>query len=197
MQVEPSRDVEIAQRDDEGDLLPSLTLAFVTDPLLRWLYPSPRDYLEHGTKFLEILGSQSYEYGTGYCLANRGGGAFWLPPGVEPGGPTRELFESTLSEATRDELLAAFDRVTAVEPTGSYWMLRLVGIEPGCQGMGYGSGLLEPVLAECDDSGERAYLLSSNPRNLSFYRRHGFEVLEEVQVGSVPPFYPMLREPQP
>jgi hypothetical protein len=38
-----------------------------------------------------------------------------------------------------------------------------------------------------------AYLESSNPRNISLYRRHGFEELGTIQVGSSPPIVPMLR----
>jgi hypothetical protein len=41
-----------------------------------------------------------------------------------------------------------------------------------------------------------AYLESSNPRNLSFYRRHGFEPLGAIQVGSSPTLVPMLRQPR-
>jgi hypothetical protein len=41
-----------------------------------------------------------------------------------------------------------------------------------------------------------AYLESTNPRNVSFYRRHGFEVLGTIQVGSSPPLIPMLRPPR-
>ena len=41
-----------------------------------------------------------------------------------------------------------------------------------------------------------AYLESSNPRNMSFYRRHGFEPLGAIQVGSSPTLVPMLRRPR-
>jgi hypothetical protein len=38
-------------------------------------------------------------------------------------------------------------------------------------------------------------LESTNPRNLSLYKRHGFEPIGTIQQGSSPPLYPMLRLP--
>jgi len=39
-----------------------------------------------------------------------------------------------------------------------------------------------------------AYLDSANPRNVSFYKRHGFEVTGQRQAGDCPPIISMLRE---
>jgi L-amino acid N-acyltransferase YncA len=51
-------------------------------------------------------------------------------------------------------------------------------------------------LLQCDRHHMPAYLESSNPANLSFYERHGFEVLGTIQVGASPPIFPMLRHPR-
>jgi hypothetical protein len=48
----------------------------------------------------------------------------------------------------------------------------------------------------CDRNHTLAYLESSNPRNLSLYLRHGFEITETIQVGSSPPLFPMVRKPR-
>jgi hypothetical protein len=52
------------------------------------------------------------------------------------------------------------------------------------------------ALARCDSDHAPAYLESSNPRNIPFYRRHGFELLGAIQVGSSPALVPMLRRPR-
>ena len=44
-----------------------------------------------------------------------------------------------------------------------------------------GARLLEHVLGNCDDTRLRAHLESSNPRNISLYERHGFEITAEVE----------------
>ena len=50
------------------------------------------------------------------------------------------------------------------------------------------------ALRRCDDDGLIAYLESSNPRNLSLYERHGFEIMGQIQAGTSPTLYPMVRE---
>jgi hypothetical protein len=52
------------------------------------------------------------------------------------------------------------------------------------------------ALARCDRDHAPAYLESSNPRNIPFYSRHGFEPLGAIQVGSSPTVVPMLRGPR-
>ena len=47
-----------------------------------------------------------------------------------------------------------------------------------------------------DAAGLPAYLESSNPRNISLYERHGFEIMGRIQVGDGPLVTPMLRPPR-
>jgi hypothetical protein len=56
-----------------------------------------------------------------------------------------------------------------------------------------GSTLLRHGLVQCDRDHVAAYLESTNPANIPLYRRHGFEVLTTIQLGSSPPIFPMLR----
>ena len=44
-----------------------------------------------------------------------------------------------------------------------------------------------------DSDGTIAYLESSNPGNVPFYQRHGFETMHVVQVGSSPTFTLLVR----
>jgi ribosomal protein S18 acetylase RimI-like enzyme len=69
----------------------------------------------------------------------------------------------------------------------------VIGVDPTCQGMGYGSALLAYALEVCDRDHLPAYLESSNPRNIPLYERFGFEVQGEIQVATSPPIAPMLR----
>jgi ribosomal protein S18 acetylase RimI-like enzyme len=71
-------------------------------------------------------------------------------------------------------------------PKESHWYLPLIGVDPSHQGKGVGSALMKHALAACDRDGIIAYLESSNPRNVSLYERHGFEVIGEIQSGTLP-----------
>jgi GNAT superfamily N-acetyltransferase len=51
------------------------------------------------------------------------------------------------------------------------------------QARGYGSMLMKHALERCDGEEKLAYLESSNPRGLSLYLRHGFELIGTIQVA--------------
>jgi ribosomal protein S18 acetylase RimI-like enzyme len=62
---------------------------------------------------------------------------------------------------------------------------------------GRGSALLEEVLTRADDAHAPAYVESANERNLTFYQRHGFEVVEELELlGKGPRVWRMWRNSQ-
>ena len=52
---------------------------------------------------------------------------------------------------------------------------------------------MKPCLQIVDATHLPAYLETPNPRNISFYQRHGFEVTGEAQAGACPPITFMLR----
>ena len=80
-------------------------------------------------------------------------------------------------------------------PEEPHWYLPLIGVDPLHQGRGYGSALMKHALQRCDQENKLAYLESSNPRNLSLYIRHGFEIIGTIRVADSPPMIPMLRKP--
>lgn len=71
-----------------------------------------------------------------------------------------------------------------------------MGVDPSQQGKGFGSALLQHALIQCDRDSKLAYLESTSPRSVPFYKRHGFEVLGTIQAGTLPPIFPMLRRPR-
>lgn len=74
----------------------------------------------------------------------------------------------------------------------------VVGVDPVLQGQGFGSALVREGLALADRESKPGYLETSEPRNLAFYQRVGFAVLEEATLGKGgPTAWAMRREPQP
>ena len=61
-----------------------------------------------------------------------------------------------------------------------HWHVGPVSVEPGLQGAGIGGALLTALCTRMDTDGEVAWLETDKPANVVFYRRHGFEVVEEV-----------------
>jgi GNAT superfamily N-acetyltransferase len=81
-------------------------------------------------------------------------------------------------------------------PAEPHWYLNVLSTVPDRQGEGLGAAIIQPVLERCDAGGVRAYLESSNPRNLPFYRRHGFVDAGEIHLEGGPSMTKMWREPR-
>jgi GNAT superfamily N-acetyltransferase len=80
--------------------------------------------------------------------------------------------------------------------TPPHFYLALLGTEPSAQGKGLGSAVLGAVLEQCDSDRVGAYLESSKERNIDFYARHGFRVLDEIRLLRGPSMWRMWRDPR-
>ena len=187
-------DVLTAGIDDQSRLVAAIVLAFSVDLAARWTYPVPENYLKHFPDLVRSFGGPAFERGTAHFIGDAQAAALWLPPGVQPDEDALMAhFQRTVPEQDRDTLFAVFEQMGQYHPDEPHWYLPLIGVDPAQQGKGYGSALLKHALRLCDQDGTPAYLESSNPKNIPLYRRHGFEVLGTIQVGSSPPITPMLR----
>ena len=182
---------------EEDQTVAALVLAFSTDPVARWVWPEPQQYLAHAPGFFRAFGGPAFAQGTAYSIAGYAGAALWLPPSVDPDEHALSAhIASTVPARTQADLFTLLDQMARYHPGEPHWYLPLIGVDPALRGRGYGSMLLQHTLSECDRDGVAAYLESSNPRNLSLYHRHGFEILGTIQVGASPPIFPMLRRPR-
>lgn len=190
-------EIRSARPDEMPETVSCIVAAFVSDPLARFAWPTPHQYLEAMPQATRMFGGASFEAGTAYVATGFVGAGLWMPPGVHPDGEGLErVFRETAKAEHLDDLLSTFEEMDRCHPEESHWYLPLIGVEPNAQGTGIGGALMRHALARCDEEGVAAYLESSNPQNISLYRRHGFEVLREIQVGSAPVVTPMLRRPR-
>lgn len=174
-----------------------LILAFANDPVMRWLYPDSHQYLTHFPDFVKAFGGQAFNHDSAYVVNGCSGAALWLPPDVESNTEVLlDLFHRSVVQSQHQELFAVLSEMERYHIPQPHWYLAILGVEPSQQRKGYGSALMQPVLTDCDQMGISAYLESSKPSNLPFYERHGFELLGTIQVGTLPPIFPMVRHPR-
>jgi GNAT superfamily N-acetyltransferase len=179
-----------------------LARAFLDDPVASWAWPSARlrpRALERfqATRLRQLLVHQEI-----WTTDELSCAALWAPP---------THWHSTLRETA--QLVPAFahprllvrvplvalgwDRLERAHPAKPpHFYLAILGTHPDAQGRGLGSAVLSAVLAQCDADGVAAYLESSKERNVDFYARHGFRVLEEIRLLRGPPMWKMWREPR-
>jgi ribosomal protein S18 acetylase RimI-like enzyme len=189
--------IKPATAADEAAIIAVLTLAFSTDPVVRWMYPHPDQHLTHFPPFVRAFGGKAFAHGSAYYVDGYAGAALWLPPDVQPDEDTLvAILQRTVSEWEHPDVFAILEQMGGYHPHEPHWYLPAIGVEAFHQGHGYGAALMEYALAPCDRDQTLAYLKSTNPRNISLYQRHGFEVLGTIQVGTSPPLFPMLRKPR-
>ena len=172
----------------------TLVAAFTDDPVERWLYPELQQYLTHFPEFLAAFGGRAFDEQTVWMLGEFSAVALWLPPGAEPNG---HIITSVLTESVapgkHGDTLSVLEQMDAAHPKYPHWYLPWFGVDPAFQGRSLGSQLMKSCLEIVDLSHLPTYLETPNPRTISFYQRHGFEVTGSAQAGACPPVTFMLR----
>jgi ribosomal protein S18 acetylase RimI-like enzyme len=199
---DPPAQVRRATSADVPALAAMLARAFFDDPVTSWAWRPDRLRLRALERFQAarlrqlLAGDEVWTNDELTCAA------MWAPPGH---------WHSTLRETAM--LVPAFlhprlllrmpmvalgweklERAHPPEPPHLY--LALLGTEPEAQGRGLGSAVMAPVLEQCDQDGVGAYLESSKERNIDFYARHGFRVLDEIRLLRGPTMWKMWRDPR-
>ncbi len=190
-------EIRSATPDEMPQTVSCMVAAFMTDPFARFAAPSPHDHLRAMSAVTPAFAGRSFEHGTAYVSADFCGAALWLPPGIHPDGEALErVFRENAPPERLDDLLGTFEKMDASHPDEPHWYLPIIGVEPNARNRGLGRALMDHALSRCDRDGVLAYLESSNPRNITLYERHGFEVMGQIQIGAAPVVTPMLRQPR-
>ncbi len=175
------------------DVKSVLKLGFSTDPLVRWVFPDANSYLKSFDLWMEEFSKISFSNNIVFADDNFYGASLWHPPGAKFDETSLAPTFDSISKDKLENVIQFFEEFSNYHPEDA-WYLAFIGVDPSKQGMGVGSFILKEALKMIDEKGEKAYLESSNPRNMSLYERHGFESIGRVQIGDSPPAHPMIRE---
>jgi len=188
--------VEVIEATDRQRAVASLTLAFSSDPVMRWGWPDSERYLTYWPQIADAFGGAAFDHGTAHGLEDCVAVALWLPPGVGPDGETvMGLMRESMDDQTFEDINGVFEQMDELHPTDDHWYLPLTGVDPVAQGRRLGTTLLRHALKTCDSDGLPAYLEATSPRSRNLYSRHGFNIVQTIQAGTSPPLWAMLREP--
>ena len=193
-----------AARSDVESLSRTLGRAFFDDPLMRWMFPDDNVRRRRLPRLFAALSVHQHLAHGGAEIATSGetvgGVALWDPPGT---------WQQSLGQFIRAAPTMLSAMGTAVwrgqvidnlmrrhHPEEPHWYLAVIGSDPTVRGAGFGQALLRSRLDRCDAEYAPAYLESSNPVNVPYYERFGFEVTGEISVPGGPTLMPMWRQPR-
>lgn len=184
-----------ARSDEAAQTIATLVTAFADDPFIRWMFPRADQYLSAFPRVLRFFAGAAFDSRTACRAADFSGAALWLPPGVAPDeeGLGQVLLDH-VDEALQEQVFAVMEQVGGGHPDAAHWYLPAMGVDPIRQGSGIGSAVMRHSPGFCDRTCRLAYLESTNPKNIPFYQRHGFDVVGEIRVDGSPVLTRMLRK---
>ncbi len=80
-----------------------------------------------------------------------------------------------------------------LDPREPHWHLGPVAVDADRQGQGIGSSLLAEFCGRLDAEKARAYLETDKTENVRFYRKFGFDVVEQADILGVPNWFMSRR----
>ena len=200
--------LDISDSAQLNDAAAVSTRAFQFDPFFVHLTPRPllraRGLGIYWRSTLASLGKGSEVYGARQPDGRLIGVAAWVRPGAFPLPIPAQLRQGAgalwaLRPVPRS-LVQGGKYILALEkahPKDPVWYLNLLVADPSAQRSGVGTKLQELVLERADEEGVPAYLETQNPDNLPYYRRFGYELVQELHpVKDGPPLWTLRREPK-
>lgn len=177
--------------------------AFAADPVMMYIFP---DAANRPQRIAGIMHLALKTYGSQGLVQTVDGGrccAVWQCP--SPSKPSlidlvvnaiEGLFKLRSCVERASNVQAAMSAAHITQP---HWYLAILGTEPDCRGPWQGgeslaSRLMNSVLQTCDEQQLPAYLESSNWNNITFYKKHGFKITQELTLPQGPSLWGMIRE---
>jgi GNAT superfamily N-acetyltransferase len=179
--------------------------AFADDAVFTWLLGGTEARRARQiAAYYELTAEIASKDGAGLMFTADGtpGTAMWFAPGrwkVSTSTTLRYVprMLRILGPRALVRALRALSITEKCHPREEHWYLQWLATDPPMQRKGVGSALLQPILERCDAEGLGAYLETQKIENVTYYRRHGFEVTQEIQLGrNGPRGWLMWRDPR-
>jgi len=176
--------------------------AFYNYPVSQHIFPDEKEREEKLKYGFMVSLNYGIRHGIVHATSpNLEGIAVWLPPkkihislwdGIRAGG-FYALRKSGLKLLKRGKpilnyMVPTHKRLAPFD----HWYLLTIGVEPNEHGKGWGSLLLKTMITEIEKNGHPIYLETNTEKNVSFYEKHGFNLIEHTMVSEVP-FWIMLK----
>ncbi|MFX0023644.1 MAG: GNAT family N-acetyltransferase [Candidatus Hermodarchaeota archaeon] len=181
--------------------------AFQDDPVSIFSFPDEKERKEKLQYGFRMIYNYGMRHGVAYATSNNLEGIIvWLPPNkVYPStwtmmrhGGFYAMRKVGLKFKAMKRSITIFGYIeTRHKELAPYdhWYLQNIAVKPEEQGKGYGSLLLRAMIPIIENEGYPIYLETNKERNLGFYQKHGFEIIEHVIIPETDvPLWCMLRE---
>jgi GNAT superfamily N-acetyltransferase len=177
-------EIRRATRDRLEHAAGVLGRALASEPMISWPFrggegPEP----DRATALFRILMSPYLDSGVVWEDAEGRGCAAWIPPGrLDVFETTDVIARDAIAPVTDDggaRYAVFWDWIGEHMPEDPIWFLDMVGVDPPFQGRGIGTALIRHGVELSAQTGVPALLETATPRNVPYYERSGFRVVDE------------------
>ena len=164
---------------------------------MRWILPSLSEYHRVAQAYFELVLKQSFFSDRCFTTRDQSGVSLWEEPNYQPslGFQLLSFFRLTwLLRGNISRVLNLQSIMASYKPRKPFWHLTYIATDPSHQGKGIGASLMKPVTKIARQQNIPVYLECSNRSNLSFYRNHGFRLVDEVSYPEGPTIWPMVLD---
>ena len=167
------------------------------DPVMMWVVPDRDARLAGMGVAVTGLARSFLDEHSALQIVDDGCVTMWRAPTWQPAPAPATPRESPFAADVQERFRILGEGVLAAMPKEPHWYLNVISTHPSHQGRGLGARALAAMLERIDAAHEAAYLESSNPRNMTLYRRHGFEEIgTPIELPDGPSLVPMWRAPR-
>jgi hypothetical protein len=129
--------LQLSEAIDEDRAIATITMAFSSDPVTRWVFRDANLYLTYWPRVVKAFGGAALETGTADSVDDYSGVALWLPPGVgSDEAMMGVLIAEAVAAADQPEVDDFMEQMGKFHPTESHWYLPLIGVDVTKQGRG-------------------------------------------------------------
>lgn len=174
-----------------------LAEAYFQDPIHVWAMPRAATRIADATVFfmLFLRWMRPYNWDVLATVDRSAVLVKWLVRQDRGGYPDGVRYMPALLR-TKSYVTEYFRWIDTHRPKVDHEYIEFIGCLPHQRSKGLGSFILKSMLAEADQEDLPVWTWSSNPLNLTFYRRLGFEIIEELQRDAdTPPVTVIWRPP--
>ena len=171
---------------------------------MTFLEPDESKRIRFGQWFMTKGVELGRRWGANYANQAVTGVAVWFTPGNTTISTWKALrtglmmlpFKVGLSGFGRfNSLDSATAAVHKKHMSELHWYLLALGVDPGAQGTGVGSALIEKGAVQAAEAGLPCYLETMTESNVDYYTKRSFEVVADFEVPSGPRTWAMVRRP--
>jgi len=183
IQIREMREMDIYKAVD------SLVQAFYDDDLVCYMFPDEKFRKEFIAWTYERWLRLLMQFKSVFVDEEVQGVAGCIPPSLYPHIPFRHIIKAGFLQAFPKlicrnfwrPLRAYWDnqsraRSEVKEPT---WILDILGVHPKSQGKGLGSALVQHLISCANRDGVPAYVITHKEKNIIFYEKNGFKLLNK------------------